>query len=113
LSTGHSLISPLYPAYLLVDLPEPERRPELHARMRAHDQAIQRMSEAGNRDAPNYEQLPLFLVREGSQVDELLGRPNLLIRTRVTVDGLKEIARTYRKLGARVEASVLVVTEAA
>jgi hypothetical protein len=108
-----SLISPLYQAYLLVDLPDPERRPELEERTRAHDAAVRRMAQAGNPEAPKYEQLALFLVREGSRIEELFGHPNLLIRTRVTFDGLREIDRAYRQLGAHVERSALVVTEAA
>ncbi|HEY6202452.1 MAG TPA: hypothetical protein VI056_05365 [Candidatus Limnocylindria bacterium] len=108
-----SLISPLYQAYLLVDLPDPERRPQLDERVRAHDEAVRRMALAGDREAPRFQQLPLFLLREESRVEELFGHPNLLIRTRVTFDGLRELDRTYRQLGARVERSALVVIEAA
>ena len=108
-----SLISPLYQAYLLVDLADPERRPELEATLRRHDEVVQKMARAGNHRAPDYEQLPLFLLRDGSHLEELLGRPNLLVRTRVTVDGLRELERASRQLGARVQTSALVVTEAA
>lgn len=107
-----SLISPLYQAYLLVDLPDPDRREELAERLRAHDESVRKMAEAGNRQAPKFEQLPLFLVRDGSHIEELFGHPNLLVRTRVTFDGLREVDRAYRQLGARVQTSALVVIEA-
>jgi hypothetical protein len=112
-SNRKSLIAPLYPAYLLIDLADPVRRTELSAKLSAHDRAIEAMARAGNPRAKKYEQLPLFLVRKGSAVEDLQGTPNLLVRTRATVDGVKDLEQLCDTLGARLHQSVLVVIEAA
>jgi hypothetical protein len=104
---GRVVIPPLYPAYLLADLPEP-RRAELRADLSEHAARIRRLSDDATPKGKGARQLQLFLDA-APQIAQTDGLPGTLIATRTTLTQLEWLRERFKDLGASTVQSFLVL----
>jgi hypothetical protein len=106
---GRVLIPPLYPAYLLADLPEPSRA-KLQAALADHAARLQQLAADARPKDRGARQLVLFLRAE-PKVSVTDGIPGTVVETRTTVAQLQWLRERCRELGARSIQTFLVLRE--
>ncbi|MGH2490967.1 MAG: hypothetical protein ACRDF9_05605 [Candidatus Limnocylindria bacterium] len=104
---GRVLLPPLYPAYLLADLPEPGR-PELQRALAEHTGRLRRLATEAQPRGKGASQLELFLAAS-PQVALTDGQPGTLVATRTTVAQLEWLRQRCVDLGAKSVQSFLVL----
>lgn len=105
------LMDPLYPAYLLVDLPAPT---EGHARevLRTHEERLRALARTVRSRDKGAEQLQAFLA-PASRIELAETQPGALLRTRATHAQVKSLRQDCINAGATSVHSFLVERSAA
>jgi hypothetical protein len=106
---GRVLIPPLYPAYLLADLPEPGRA-KLQTALADHAARLRELAADARPRDRGAQQLLLFLRAE-AKVSLTDGIPGTVIETRTTVAQLQWLRERCRELGAQSIQTFLVLRE--
>jgi len=98
-NTNRTLLAPLYPAYLLIDLPTPQAR-TIHSLIGQHTRRLRRLRREVKPEAAAVEQLALFLAAQPT-IDLLEGWPQVMVRARGTQELLRKLEDEVRAAGAR------------
>jgi hypothetical protein len=106
---GRVVIPPLYPAYLLADLPEPGRA-GLQAALTTHSARLRQLADDAHPRKKGAQQLLLFLGAD-AKVSITDGIPGTVVETRTTIAQLQWLRERCRDLGAQSIQSFLVLRQ--